>query len=248
MDQGAYCREIETYLCRKNGGHLIRIAGPAFERVCGWAESGVPLQVVSAGIDRKVARLQAGAGRRRPLRIEYCEADVLAAFDEWRRAVGVATVGTRGEGRSGLDDTEAGGTAGAPGAVSAVGGRRSLPKHIERALTQAANQLAQPERLPGLHPALEATIRDLDALGDVGQARGAVRARLVTRLDDIDHALVEATRQALGASLSEIERDATAELAVFKARMSADDYRRAVRAGTDRALRERFRLPSVAFE
>ena len=51
-EPGAYCREIETYLCRRNGGHLIRIVGPAFERVCGWAEAGVPLQVVVEGIDR----------------------------------------------------------------------------------------------------------------------------------------------------------------------------------------------------
>ena len=43
MDPGAYCREIETYLCRRNEGHLIRIVGPAFERVRGWAEIGVPL-------------------------------------------------------------------------------------------------------------------------------------------------------------------------------------------------------------
>ena len=32
-----YCREIEAYLCRKNDGHLVRIVGPAFEQVCGWA-------------------------------------------------------------------------------------------------------------------------------------------------------------------------------------------------------------------
>ena len=41
----AYCREIEAYLCRKNEGHLIRISGPAFEQVCGWARQGVPLTV-----------------------------------------------------------------------------------------------------------------------------------------------------------------------------------------------------------
>ncbi|MCY4511352.1 MAG: hypothetical protein OXG35_30975, partial [Acidobacteria bacterium] len=54
-DSGAYCREIESYLCRCNEGHLIRIVGPAFEQVCGWAEAGVPLQVVTAGIDRRLA-------------------------------------------------------------------------------------------------------------------------------------------------------------------------------------------------
>ena len=29
--------QIESYLCRKNGGHLVRIVGPAFEKVRSWA-------------------------------------------------------------------------------------------------------------------------------------------------------------------------------------------------------------------
>ena len=32
-DSFDYCREIESYLCKKNEGHLIRIVGPAFEMV-----------------------------------------------------------------------------------------------------------------------------------------------------------------------------------------------------------------------
>lgn len=49
---GQYCREIEAYLCAKNQGHLIRIAGPSFTRVCGWAARGIPVKVVFRGIDR----------------------------------------------------------------------------------------------------------------------------------------------------------------------------------------------------
>src|SRR5919202_6002357 len=86
-----YCRQIESYLCRKNDGHLIRIVGPAFEQVCGWATRGVPLKVAFHGIDRYFERYYAKGPRRRPVRIEFCEADVLDVFDEWRRAVGVAT-------------------------------------------------------------------------------------------------------------------------------------------------------------
>ena len=41
-DASEYCRQVEAYLCRKNDGHLIRIVGPAFEQVCGWAARGVP--------------------------------------------------------------------------------------------------------------------------------------------------------------------------------------------------------------
>src|SRR5262245_29519003 len=89
IDPARYCRDIETYLCQKNDGHLIRIVGPAFEQVCGWAERGVPLKVAYRGIDRYFERYHAKSGRRRPVRIEFCEADILDAFDDWRRAVGV---------------------------------------------------------------------------------------------------------------------------------------------------------------
>ena len=51
-----YCRAIEAYLCRKNEGHLIRIVGPAFERVLAWADKGVPLKVAYRGIDRYFER------------------------------------------------------------------------------------------------------------------------------------------------------------------------------------------------
>src|SRR4029079_4336453 len=85
-----YCREVESYLCRKNEGHLIRIAGPVFEQVSGWAAQGVPLAVVYRGIDRYCARYYAKGPRRRPVRVEFCEADILSGFDDWRRAVGVA--------------------------------------------------------------------------------------------------------------------------------------------------------------
>src|SRR5688572_4644750 len=88
QDLGEYCRAIEAYLCRKNDGHLVRVVGPAFDCVCGWATRGVPLRVAYRGIDRSVERAQAKGTRRRPLRIEFCDADVMDVFDEWRRAVG----------------------------------------------------------------------------------------------------------------------------------------------------------------
>jgi hypothetical protein len=74
MTPEEYCREVEAYLCRKNEGHLIRIVGPAFEQVCGWATQGVPLKIACRGIDQYC---------------EFCEADILDLFDSWRRAVGV---------------------------------------------------------------------------------------------------------------------------------------------------------------
>src|ERR671919_1331455 len=91
QDVSSYCREIETYLCRKNEGHLIRIVGPAFELVCAWHERGVPLKIAFQGVDRYCERYYAKGPRRRPVRIEFCEADILELFDDWRRAVGVAS-------------------------------------------------------------------------------------------------------------------------------------------------------------
>src|SRR5262249_49462944 len=81
-----YCREIETYLCRKNDGHLIRVVGPSFEVVSGWEARGVPLKIAFEGIDRYFERYYRSGPRRRPVKIDFCDADVLDVFDEWKRA------------------------------------------------------------------------------------------------------------------------------------------------------------------
>src|SRR5229473_2673746 len=117
MDAAEYCREIEAYLCRKNEGHLIRIAGPVFEQVSGWAMQGVPLAVAFRGIDRCCERYYAKGPRRRPVRVEFCEADILELFDDWRRAVGVAQL-----------------LAGPGGEPTAR--RDSLPAHLDRAIAR----------------------------------------------------------------------------------------------------------------
>ncbi len=242
MEPGAYCREIETYLCRRNEGHLIRIVGPAFERVRGWAEVGVPFQVVVQGIDRKLERYRAAGQTRRPLRIEHCEADVLDVFDEWRRAVGVTLIPDR--------PADATGPA-APShqADRPVRRRVSLPAHIDRVLTRATNQLAMREPTPGIHAALERVIVDLDLLRqDARGARGTARTALLARLAAIDQALIVAARAAAGSSLEGIADAARAELAPFKTRMAAAPFARALTACTDRLLSERFRLPTVRFD
>ncbi len=237
MDPGAYCREIEAYLCRRNHGHLIRIVGPAFERVCGWAQAGVPLQVVVRGIDRKLDRYQAGARSRRPLRIEHCEADIMEAFDEWRRAVGVSVT--------------AAGTAAEPPRAGAGTGRRraSLPAHLDRVLAKATSLLALSEPSPGLHAALERLVSDVDVLRRAAHgARGEARKALVDRLSDADGTLMAAVRTAAGPALDDIQRDADLELAPFKPRMAAAAFAQARSACADRLLRERYRLPAVRFE
>ena len=119
MDPAEDRREIETYLCRKNEGHLVRIVGPAFEQVCGWATTGVPLKVAFRGIDRYCERYYAKGPKRRPVRIEFCEADILDLFDDWRRAVGVSAT------PAAPDET--------PEPVSR---KPSLASHIERAVAR----------------------------------------------------------------------------------------------------------------
>ena len=47
-------------------GHLVRIVGPSFDLVCGWAARGVPLRVALPGIDRYVERQAPKGPRRRP--------------------------------------------------------------------------------------------------------------------------------------------------------------------------------------
>lgn len=240
-DPGAYCREIESYLCRCNDGHLIRIVGPAFEQVRGWAEAGVPLQVVTAGIDRRLARYRATGPHRRPLRIEFCEADVLDAFDEWRRAVGV------GAAAPGAPDAPDGGEG--PDRRTCSGRRLTLPRHVDRILEAASNRLAREEMPEGLRAALTRLVADLDALRPaVRGARGAARKAVIERLDAIDRVLLAAAREAAGPDLDGLEADARAELSSFRSRLDAAAFARAVHASVDRLLRGRLGLPAVRFE
>src|SRR5262249_59504727 len=80
-----------TYLCRKNDGHLIRVVGPSFDIVSAWASRGIPIKIAFEGVDRYFERYYRSGPRRRPVKIDFCEADVLDVFDEWRRATGVRT-------------------------------------------------------------------------------------------------------------------------------------------------------------
>jgi hypothetical protein len=118
----AYCRDIETYLCKKNDGHLIRIVGPAFEQVTSWSQQGIPLKIVFAGIDRYFERYYRKGPRRRPVRVEFCEADIRDVFDEWRRAVGVARLPSV----AGGDEQE----------HASPARKSSLAGHIERVLAR----------------------------------------------------------------------------------------------------------------
>ena len=231
-----YCRQIESYLCRKNGGHLVRIVGPAFETVRGWASQGVPLKVAFQGIDRCVERASAKAGRRRPLRIEFCEADVLESFDAWRRAIGVGASKVSEDGAS----TEEWGSGGRKG---------SLAAHISRGLSRVL--VAKVDRGNAAFDELIARVTtELDGLAETAKtARGDARARCIARLAELDAELMAAARKAVTAATADaLRREADAELAGLAGRMTAEAREKARTLAFDRLLRESLNLPVLSYE
>jgi hypothetical protein len=235
IDVDSYCRDIEAYLCRKNDGHLIRITGPAFEQVQGWANQGVPLKVAEAGIDRYFQRYYRKGPRRRPVRIEFCDADVLDAFDDWRRAVGVARVAPDAAGGPDVEEPQPAGRA-----------RRSLGSQIESALARLTVMRGSDHAGPRIGDALDRAVRALDALRpEAARARGEARDVLMRRLAEIDDELADAAIAAMGeGDRTALEQEAETELAPFKARMPAAAYHQSRRQALQRLVRERFGLPS----
>lgn len=230
-DPAEYCRQIETYLCRKNEGHLIRIAGPVFEQVSGWATEGVPLAVAFRGIDRYCERYYAKGPRRRPVRVEFCEADILELFDDWRRAVGVTQL---------VD----------PSADAASPAKRdSLPAHLDRAIARLTAMRAG-GRSPSFDRRLDEAVRELDrARGAAKQARGEARSSLIDRLAALDRELLDAARGEIDhPRRAALLADAEADIAPFAARMSADARARAIDAAFDRLLRDAVGLPVIAHD
>lgn len=230
MTPDEYCREIEAYLTRKNDGHLIRIVGPSFERVRGWAEQGVPLKVAFAGIDRRFERYYAKGPRRRPVHIDHCESDVLEAFDAWRRAVGVTAglsvesfVPSKPRVRDGLATT--------------------LERAVARLTTLRAG--ATP---PIPSDVLGAVVAELDPLVAAARtARGPAREALASRLADVDRRLIDAARaHAEPTLLAELQAQAAADLEAFAERMPSVAWQHALSSAVDRALRDRLGLPALA--
>jgi hypothetical protein len=230
-DPGNYCRDVEAYLCRKNDGHLIRIVGPAFDQVCGWAAKGVPIKVVHRGIDRYFERYYAKGPRRRPVRIEFCEADVLDVFDEWKRAVGVA--------RSLPDEA---------GTQGGAARKETLPAHLERVVARLTTLRGGEGRC--LDALLDDIVREVDAARRRSKGlRGEARAALLERLRVLDARLVQAARSACREStVRQFDGDADLELAPFRHRMPAEAYAQSKEACIDRLIREHLRLPTIAFD
>lgn len=224
-----YCRELEAYLCRKNGGHLIRIVGPAFERVSGWAERGVPLAVAFRGIDRYCERLELKGTRRRPVRIEFCEADILDIFDDWRRSVGIVQAQAAAE-------------------SSAPIRKPALTAHLERVVARLVGSRAR--RSAAFERHVEALLAEIDRLsGESKKSRGDVRAAILDRLSELDKGLLRmATAELDDAAVAAARREAEAELAPFGSRLSPEMRIQAVAAAFERHVRDTLGLPMIRYQ
>ena len=232
MDAAEYCREIETYLCRKNDGHLIRVVGPSFEIVSRWAGQGVPLKIAFAGIDRYFERYYRKGPRRRPVKIDFCEADVLDVFDEWKRAIGAAS--TSSDSRSEQAHHQP--------------ARTSLRAHLERVLLRLSSARARGSLGEAFDLLIDRVSFELDAArAKAGGLRGAARQALIDRLAVVDGEMMQTARTSLGATeTSALAREADDELAGFRSAMTADAYGRARDAAIDRLVRERLGLPTIS--
>jgi len=235
MTTEEYCREIESYLCRKNDGHLIRIVGPSFERVCGWAAQGIPFKIACQGIDAYFVRYYAKGARRRPVQIDFCENDILDAFDAWRRAVGVRLPGAE------------------PAEEEAHKKRRkrSLPEHLDRVCERVtARRARMTPPPPDFDAALETVTKEAAAFRDMaGPIRGETRERVAARLVELDRMMLDAARAQMDrAALQSLRAEAAEELSAFRDRMPEETYRRAIESAVDRLVRTREQLPTVAFE
>ena len=231
LDIGEYCRQVEGHLTRVNGGHLVRIVGPAFDLVRRWAEDGVPLRVVFYAIDAKAERHRAGHARR-PLRIEFCEADVRGAYERWRRAVGIPFVPTGSP------------TEGA--AVSHDEHRRpSLSRHLDRAIERLGRAAGRIDLAVELREAIATHLAALTAIREEARTlRGSARQPLADRLASLDRSLIDAARTSAPASLlAQCRRDALQDLAPYRGRLSSEAWQHAIGVTVDRLLREQLGLP-----
>jgi hypothetical protein len=250
-----FCRAIETYLCRKNDGHLIRVTGPSFDLVASWATRGVPLKIAYKGIDRCFERYYRAGPRRRPVKIDFCEADVLDVFDEWRRALGL-TGGARAVQASDPDYGSAEHDRSAESLDRSAESlalhakpRISLPQHLERVVMRLSEARARGTLGDEFDDLIDRASRELDdARKAAGGMRGAARRALVDRLAALDAELLARARELVtSADRAALEAEAEQELSPYRASMDAEMFARTREAAINRLVRERANLPTISY-
>jgi hypothetical protein len=192
------------------------------------------------GIDRYFERYYAKGPRRRPVRIEFCEADVLDVFDDWRRALGITALDSVGATHASPE------TPASP--LRDERRHESLPAHLERVVTRLTALRAGEDR--SLDATLDEIVYEIDLARSGAKAiRGDARQTLIERLRTLDRRLLDvAHAQCDAQTMQAFMAEADADLAPFRGRMTPETYEQSRRAAVDRLLRERRKLPIVAFE
>ena len=234
VDIGEFCRRVEEHLARVNEGQIIRVVGPAFELVRGWALEGMPLSVVAHGIDLKAERHRAGRSTR-PLRLEFCDADVREVYTRWRRSVGLSGLSAEPESTAEVAEPER---------------RPSLSRQIDRALDKLSRVAGRLDLSERFRDEVSSSIAELSRIREGARtSRGDARQSLTARLPHIDAALVSAGRDAVGADVLErLRSDAETDLSSYRGRLSPDTWRRSVDRAVDQLVRDHLGLPTLTFD
>jgi hypothetical protein len=169
------------------------------------------------------------------VRIDFCEADVLDLFDEWRRALGLSrSVESSVESRP---------------SVASRQPSVSLPEHLKRVILKLTAARASGSGNPEWDDVIDRAARELDVAKESARGvRGVARQALIDRLAALDRDLLRTARISLTeTSRVAFAREADEEVAGFRASMPADAFARAREAAIDRLVRECFTLPTITF-
>lgn len=239
-DVADYCRQVEAHLTRINGGHLVRVVGPGFALVKQWADEGVPLSVVFKGIEQKAERHKRGASAR-PLRIEFCEADVREVFETWRRATGISTAG--------VDDPTVDRDAPYVGRdfSPANSKRRPALKAIDKAIERLGRLAGRLELPDEFRDAVSHAIERLSSVrAGLAHSRGIARDPWLAQLEPIDLDLMTQARRVVDAAVvRELTEQAEREMAPYRDRLAPEAWQRAVMVTVDRGVRAHLGLPTL---
>jgi hypothetical protein len=211
------------------------VVGPSFDLVSRWEAEGIPLKIACQGIDRYFERYYRKGPRRRPVRIDFCDADVRDVFDDWRRAVGLSARPGEGGGA---------GEPGLPGPRHA-----SLPAHLERVSLRLTTARATGVLGAEADPVIDRIAEELDAARAAANGvRGAARRETIARLTTLDEELLQLARASIGENArAAVVHEAEEELSGFRDLMPDAAYRRARDAAIDRLIRERLGLPILTY-
>ena len=246
MSTGEYCRAVESLLCRQNDGHLIRVVGPAFEMVCDWERTGIPLGIIERAIEKRHLRYTADGARSRPLRIEFCEGDVLELFDQWRRAVGAPQAA---EQRAGIMSAASESKSDNGNGSS----RTTLPAHLDNVIQRL--QFWSEGHPPDCNDSelFQLVSKVVEFVRNCRKSanglRGNARQEVIVKLKQYDEELLVSIRASADEILMQrLESEARASLEPFRSRMASEPFENAVTIATNRLLVNHFKISSVSFD